>query len=129
VTRIDYRFTGCFFASMPDSFVSSPEKTQIEAIRLFRVYTGLKIPAISEKCRILPTIFESFQAIQACARLSSDAWIAEAFFHLVSRLIFRSRRWGATDPTGPWQVVLEERSCQKLGQQPEEWHDLWVMVR
>jgi hypothetical protein len=51
VTRIDYRFTGCFFASMPDSFVSSPEKTQIEAIRLFRVYTGLKIPAISEKCQ------------------------------------------------------------------------------
>jgi hypothetical protein len=37
VTRIDYRFGGCFLASMPDSFVSSPEKTQIEAIRLFRV--------------------------------------------------------------------------------------------
>lgn len=29
-----------FFASMPDSFVSSPEKTQIEAIRRFRVYTS-----------------------------------------------------------------------------------------
>ena len=27
-----------FFASMPDSFISSREKTQIEAIRLFRVY-------------------------------------------------------------------------------------------
>ncbi len=27
---------------MPDSFVSSREKTQIEAIRLFRVYTSSK---------------------------------------------------------------------------------------
>ena len=35
---------------MPDSFVSSPQKTQIKAIRLFRVYTNLKAVAISEKC-------------------------------------------------------------------------------
>ena len=49
MTRIDYRFTGCFLASMPDSFVSSRENTPIEAIGLFRVYTSSKIPAISEK--------------------------------------------------------------------------------
>ena len=29
-----------FFRSMPGSFVSSRQKTQIEAIRLFRVYTS-----------------------------------------------------------------------------------------
>ena len=37
VTRIDYRFGGCFLPSMFDSFVSSRGKNQIEAIRLFRV--------------------------------------------------------------------------------------------
>jgi hypothetical protein len=42
VTRINYRFGGCFLESMPDSFVLSREKTQIEAIRLFRVYTDSK---------------------------------------------------------------------------------------
>ena len=47
-----YRFGSCFFASMPDSFVLSRQKTQIEAIRLFRVYTNSKMVAFSEKCRI-----------------------------------------------------------------------------
>ena len=42
VAKILYSFNGCFLASMPDSFVSSREKTQIEAIRLFRVYTTTK---------------------------------------------------------------------------------------
>ncbi len=37
-----YSFSGCFLASMPGSFVSSRQKTQIEAIRLFRVYTSSK---------------------------------------------------------------------------------------
>ena len=32
---IMYRFGGCFLTSMPDSFVLSREKTQIEAARLF----------------------------------------------------------------------------------------------
>ena len=52
MARFSYRLSGCFFASMPDSFVLSREKTQIEAIRLFCVYTNSNAVAISEKCPI-----------------------------------------------------------------------------
>ena len=50
VARFSYYCGGCFLASMPGSFVLSRQKTQIEAIRLFRVYTNLDTVAISEKC-------------------------------------------------------------------------------
>ena len=51
MTRIDYRFGGCFLASMPDSFVSSPDKTPIEASRLFVSLPVQKTLSFSEKCR------------------------------------------------------------------------------
>jgi hypothetical protein len=42
MTGINDCFTRLFLASMPGSFVSSRQKTQIEAIRLFRAYTSSK---------------------------------------------------------------------------------------
>ena len=51
MARISYRLAGCFLASMPDSLVLSRQKTQIEAIRLFRVHTSSNMVAFSEKCR------------------------------------------------------------------------------
>ena len=50
MARFSYRLSGCFLASMPDSFVLSRKKTQIEAIRRFCVYTNSNAVAISEKC-------------------------------------------------------------------------------
>ena len=49
MARFYYSLGGCFLASMPDSFVSSRQKTLIKAIRLFRVHTNSKALAISEK--------------------------------------------------------------------------------
>ena len=52
-----YSLGGCFLASMPDSFVLNPQKTQIKAIRLFRVYASSNAQAITEKCRKLFLLF------------------------------------------------------------------------
>ena len=57
-----YSLGGYLLASMPNSFVLSPQKTQIKAIRLFRVYASSNAQAITEKC----LIFRFFEAHGRC---------------------------------------------------------------